>query len=805
MVESTVKSIAEPIAELMTKGVCMGENDDGLVGKPVSRPNARRLVAGRGRYSDDIQLPRMVHVVFARSPHPHARIRSIDTTAASASDGIVAVVTGAEMAGLCEPWTGGAAHIPSLRSPEQHALAVDTVRWQGEPFAAVVGTSRALAEDAADLLVVDWEPLPAVSDGRTALGVDAGTVHPGDIDNLAFEATAGADTGQDDSDTTVSASFTFGRHTGVPLETRATVADWNAGDESLTVYASHQTPWQQQDVLSRHLGIDEHKVRVICPDVGGGFGIKLHVYGDEVATAALSRLLGRPVKFVADRLESFVSDMHSRDHSVTASLSAYQGRVTGMIVDAVGGIGPYSAYKRASIGEGMMNLNLSGAPYALTSYAGRFRAAFQNRPTVAMYRAVGQPIATAVTEQLVDLAAAKQGVDPADFRRNSYISAEAFPTQTLSGVPLTPLSLTECLDKLLEMMDYAELRRHQAALRESGVWRGIGLATFVELTAVGGAYYGPAQARVSTQDGATVKLEPTGKINVITSVTDQGQGTPTGIAQIVGDRLGVGMDDIAVSFSGDTAVTPYGGGAWASRGLTIGGEAVWRAADALAESICSLAGAILQTGPETLDVGPGGIRDRETGEVRMSLAEVAEAGHFRHDLLPPGTQPELAATRHYAPQAPFCIANGIQGALVEVDLQTGFVTPLRHWVVEDCGRVINPLLVDEQIRGGVVQGIGGALFEHCIYDDEANLLNGTLADYLVPMAAGMPDIQVGHVETPAEGTQLGAKGAGEAGTVGAPAAIMCAVNDALRPHRALVTEMPITPEIVLDALNDPIL
>ena len=780
----------------------MDSKKSGLIGKRVSRPSAKRLVAGRGRYSDDIQLPRMVHAAFARSPHPHAEILSIDTGAARASDGVLCVMTGAELAKICTPWTGGAAHVPSLRAPEQYPMAVDVARWQGEPVAVVVAQSRALAEDAAEKLAIDWRPLPAVSAGEVALADGAQVVHVGDPDNLAFEARAGEGDVEAAADITVAATFRFGRHTGVPLETRAAVADWNPGDGSLTVYASHQTPWQQQDVYSRHLGIDEHKVRVICPDVGGGFGIKLHVYGDEVAVAAVSRILGRPVKFVADRLEAFVSDMHSRDHVVTASLKADRGSLTAMTVDAVGGIGPYSAYKRVSIGEGMMNLNLSGAPYALSAYSGRFRAAFQNRPTVAMYRAVGQPIATAVTEQLVDLAAVEADTDPAEFRRNNYIREDSFPTKTLTGVPLTKLSLTECLDKLLDMMRYGDLRREQAGLRAQGIWRGIGLATFVELTAVGGAYYGPAQARVSTQDGATVKLEPSGKINVITSVTDQGQGTPTGIAQIVGDRLGVGMDDIAVSFSGDTAVTPYGGGAWASRGLTIGGEAAWRAADALADSLCSLAAVILQTAPDTLEVGQGGIRDRQSGAVRMSLAEVAEAGHFRHDLLPPGTQPELAATRHYAPQAPFCIANGIQGALVDVDIATGFVTPLKHWVVEDCGRVINPLLVDEQIRGGVVQGIGGALFEHCIYDDDANLLNGTLADYMVPMAAEMPDIEVGHVETLAEGTQLGAKGAGEAGTVGAPAAILCAVNDAIRPHGGLVTDMPITPEIVLQALGN---
>lgn len=781
----------------------MTAGNNGLIGKRVSRPNAKRLVAGRGRYADDVQLPRMVHAAFARSPHPHARIRSIDKTAAQACDGVLHVLTGAEFAEICMPWSGGAAHIPSLRAPDQYPMAVDVARWQGEPVAAVVATSRALAEDAVECLEIEWEPLPAVSSGESALSDGAPEVHRDGNGNLAFEARAGDGEADADANILVSATFRFGRHTGVPLETRAAIADWNPGDESLTVYASHQTPWQQQDVYSRHLGIDEHKVRVICPDVGGGFGIKLHVYGDEVTVAALSRILGRPVKFVADRLEAFVTDMHSRDHVVRASIAATDGAVKGMEVDAIGGIGPYSAYRRVSIGEGMMNMNLSGAPYALSSYSGRYRAAFQNRPTVAMYRAVGQPIATAVTEQLVDLAAVEAGEDPAHFRRNNYISADAFPTRTLTGVPLSKLSLTECLDKLLDMMGYDDLRREQIALREQGIWRGIGLATFVELTAVGGAYYGPAQARVSTQDGATVKLEPSGKINVITSVTDQGQGTPTGIAQIVGDRLGVGMDDIAVSFSGDTAVTPYGGGAWASRGLTIGGEAAWRAADALADSLCGLAGAILQTGAETLEVGDGGVRDRQSGDVRMTLAEVAEAGHFRHDLLPPGTQPELAVTRHYAPQAPFCIANGIQGALVEVDIETGFVTPLRHWVVEDCGRVINPLLVDEQIRGGVVQGIGGALFEHCIYDDDANLLNGTLADYMVPMSSEMPDILVGHVETLAEGTALGAKGAGEAGTVGAPAAILCAVNDAIRPKGGPVTEMPITPEIVLKALSAP--
>lgn len=773
-------------------------DSDGPVGRPAWRREAQRLVAGRGRYVDDLQLPRMVHAAFLRSPHPHARICAVRTTEAAAAPGVVLVATGAELARVCAPWSGGAAHLPALRAPEQHALGVEVARWQGEPVAAVVAETRAAAEDAAELIVVDWQPLPSVSAATDALADGAPPVHEGG--NLAFEMKNGSGDVEAcfrNADAVCEATFAFGRHTGLPLETRAVVADWNSGDESLTLHVSHQTPWQQQDVHARHLGIDEHRIRVVCPDVGGGFGIKLHVYGDEVATAALSRLLGRPVKFVADRLESFQSDMHARDHTVRARLSVRNGRATAMNVDAVGGIGAYSAYRRASVGEGVMNLNLSGAPYALDAYAGRYRAAFQNRPTVAMYRAVGQPIATAVTEQLVDLAAAAAGVDPAEFRRANYIAEE--PTKTLTGLPLSRLSLRKCLERLLDMMNYDKLRAEQTRLREGGVRRGIGIATFVEMTAVGGSYYGPAGARVSTQDGATVRIEPSGRIRVATSATDQGQGTATGVAQIVAGRLGTAVEDVAVNFSGDTAAVPYGGGAWASRGLTVAGEAAWRAADALAANLCALAGAVLQAGPETLEVGGGGIRDRTSGDLRMTLAEIAEIGHFRHDLIPRGVQPELAVTRHFSPSWPFAAANGVQGALVEVDTATGFVRHLRHWVVEDCGRVVNPLLVEEQIRGGVAQGIGGALFEHCIYDQDGNLLNGTLADYLLPMADVVPDIEVGHVETPMEGTALGAKGAGEAGTVGAPAAILCAVNDALKP--VLVTEMPITPEAVLRALN----
>ena len=778
---------------------------DGLIGKSLRRPNARRLVWGRGRYTDDLQFPRMAHVAFVRSPHAHARILGIESAAAAERPGVVRIVTGGDMAEICRPWSGTAAHLPALKSPPQYPLAVDVARWQGEPVAAVVAESRAEAEDAAELVEVTWEELPAIADPEAALARDAPAIHS-DLDgNLAFQTAIEAGDAEGAfarADVVVEHDFHFDRQTGVPLEPRGIIADYDPAEGRLTVHQSHQSPFQQQDIYARQLGIPDHKVRVICPDIGGAFGIKLHAFGDELAVAAIARMLGRPVKYVADRLESFVADTHARDQRVRARMGVtHDGRITALDVDALSAIGPYSGHRRVSIGEGMMAIGLAGAPYDFADYQGRLRVAFQNKAMHGVYRAVGQPIACTLTEQLLDLAGDATGLDAVEIRRRNYLTDDQYPLTTPGNIAVERLSLQACLDRLLEMMDYDGLRAEQAALRGDGVHRGLGIATFVELTAVGAQYYGPAEARVSTQDGCTVKLEPSGRVRCLTSATEQGQGTWTGIAQIVATRLGVAMDDIEVA-PNDTGVSPYGGGAWASRGLTIAGEAAHDAAGVLRDNILALAGAILQADPGTLDISGGAVRDAGGGAVRMTLAELAEIGYFRHDTLPPGVQPELAATRHHAPKGrPYALSNGIQASWLEVDTETGFVRLLDHWVVEDCGRVVNPLLVDEQIRGGTVQGIGSALFEQCRYDANGQLLNGTLADYLVPMAGDMPEIHVGHVETPVPDTALGTKGAGEAGTVGAGAAVFVAVNDALKPFGARVRRQPITPAEVLGALR----
>ena len=777
---------------------------EGAVGRPLPRSGARRLAFGRGRYADDLRFPGLLHLAFVRSPYAHARILGIDPAPALAAVPNARVFTGAEIAEICAPWQGTMEHLPTMVSPPQHVVAVDRVVWQGEPVAAVVAASRAEAEDAAGEVLVEWEPLPAAAVRDRTLDEDAALVHPELGSNLCFSTNIG--TG--DSETALSGAahvvegrFSFSRHSGVPLEARTVVADYDPGEGTLTVHGSHQSPWHQQDTLSRHLGIPEHLVRVVAPDIGGGFGIKLHIYGDEIAVSAVSRILGRPVKYVVDRMEAFVSDVHARDQAVAARLGVDgEGRIRGLSVDALTSLGAYGSLGRPPISEGMMTIMMAAGAYANTHYDARLRVAFQNKPPSGMYRAVGQPIACAVAEQLLDWAAHAAGIDPVELRRRNYWTDDDYPLRTPGGLAIKRLSPGRCLDKLVGAMGYDALRAEQAALRKTGVHRGIGVATFLEMTSVGPAYYGPSGAHISTQDGATVRLEPSGAVRCVTSVIELGQGTHAALAQIVADRLGVAASDVGV-VGGDTSTTPYGGGAWASRGLTIGGEAVWRAADGLRANILELAGSILQADPADLDLRGGAVCDRGTGEPRISLAEIGRIGHFRHDTLPPGVQPELAVTRHYVPDAaPFALANGVQGSSLEVDVETGEIRLLDHWVVEDCGRIVNPLLVEEQIRGGVVQGIGGALFEECRYDEDGQMLNASFVDYLVPMAAGLPDIHVGHVETPIEETALGTKGAGEAGTVGAPAAIMLAVNDALRPLGAQVTSLPITPESILQAV-----
>ena len=774
------------------------------IGQSVPRANAKRLLQGRGVYTDDLRLPRLAHVVFFRSPHAHARITKLDFTRAKNMPGVIAVVDGKAVAAYCKPWVAVLGHLKGIKSAPQHPLAIDRACWQGEAVAAVVAESRAQAEDAADLIEAEWEELPVVIDMADALAGKY-VIHPDLGDNLCF--TRELDTGEVDAafataDLVVEETYEFGRHTGVTLEGRALLADYNAAENALTVYHSTQAPHMMQDIISRHLDIPEGNVRVIAKDVGGSFGIKVHVYPDEMATAALSVMLKRPVKFIADRLESFLTDIHAREHKAKLRLACTKaGDILAFDLDDLTGIGPYSVYPRTSGIEGNQVVNLTGGPYQHKQYRAKLNVVFTNKNVTCQYRAVGHPIAVSITECIVDLAAEKLGMDPAEFRRRNLIPDDAYPYTSAAGMKFEKLSHHQVLDKLLVLMDYKKLRGEQAALRKQGIYRGIGLAAMIEVTNPSPAFYGVGGARISAQDGATLRFEPTGMVTCMVSVTEQGQGTEGIFAQIAADAVGVSIDKVRV-ITGDTGATPYGGGTWASRGAGIGGEAVLQSGKVLRAHILEVAAAILQTGGEMLDVRNDHVVDVRTGEVKLPLAEVGRIAYFRPDTLPMDFQSELVVTRHYTPRGyGFAFTNGMQASLLEVDTETGFVKLLKHWCVEDCGTIINPLLVDEQIRGGIVQGIGGALFEHCIYSPEGQLLNGNMAEYLVPMAGEMPDIAIAHVVTPTKTSELGAKGAGEAGTAGAPGAVMNAINDALRPFKARVTAQPVTPERILMALG----
>ncbi len=571
------------------------DRPNSYIGRSVPRPNLARLTRGRAQFVSDMTLPRMAHVAFLRSPHAHARIAAIATAAASKAPGVVAVVTGAELAKVITPWVGVLTHLKGIKSAPQHAIAVERACWQGEAVCAVVARTRAEAEDACGLVEVSYEELPAVTDAETAL--DAGTplIHPELGDNLTFERVHVAgdpEKGFKDADAVVETTFVFGRHTGVTNEPRAILADWNSGDARLTVYHGTQAPHMMQNLFAKHLGLEEHQVRVVTKDVGGSFGIKVHTYADEMATVALSKLLKRPIKFVADRIESFVTDIHARDHRVQAKIGVKSdGTITAWEIDDLTGIGPYSVYPRTSGIEANQIVNLTGGPYVCPNYRARARVVFQNKNVMCQYRAVGHPIATAVTEGLVELAAAKIGMDPLEIRRRNLIPDDAHPSSGPSGIKFD----------------------EQKRLRAQGIHRGIGFASFIEVTNPSAAFYGVGGAKISAQDGVTMRLDAQGAIICQSGVTEQGQGAEAVLAQVAASAFGVPIERVRV-ITGDTDNTPYGGGTWASRAAGIGGEAAWQAGKALRANVLACAASILQAKPENLDIRNGAVVDRDRGD-----------------------------------------------------------------------------------------------------------------------------------------------------------------------------------------------
>src|SRR6185503_12789133 len=598
--------------------------DRGYIGQSVPRPNAQRLLQGRGVFIDDLRFPRLAHVAFFRSPYAHARIKRLDFSKALKQPGIIGAFDGRAVAEYCTPWVAVLAHLKGIKSPPQHAIAIERACSQGEACAAVVAESRSQAEDAVALIEAEWEELPVVVDMEESLQGNT-LIHQDLGDNVCFRReldTEGVAAAFERADAVVEDTFHFGRHTGVCLEGRAILADYNAGEHSLTVYHATQAPHMMQDIFSRHLNIPEANVRVITKDVGGSFGIKVHVYPDEMATAALSVMLRRPVKFVADRLESFLSDIHCREHRVKVRLACSKsGEILAFDLDDLTAIGPYSVYPRTSGIEGNQVVNLTGGPYRHREYRARMHVVFTNKNVTCQYRAVGHPIAVALTEGIVDLAAKKLGIDPADFRKINLIADDAYPYTFPSGIKFEKLSHHKALDLLLKITEYDKLRAEQSRLRKQKIYRGIGLAAMIEVTNPSPAFYGVGGARISAQDGATLRLEPTGMVTVMCSVTEQGQGTEGIFAQIAASAVGVSLEKIKV-ITGDTGVTPYGGGTWASRGAGIGGEAVLLAGRALLSNILEVASRILNLEKGSLEIKDNAIVNKLTQERKMPLEEL---------------------------------------------------------------------------------------------------------------------------------------------------------------------------------------
>src|SRR5689334_19424073 len=603
------------------------------VGAPLKRLDDPRLLTGRGRYVDDITLPRMVHAAFVRSPHAHAAIARLDIDAAAESAGVVGVLTGADTARLCTPYRGVLHHYRGMKTATMLPLAVERVRCVGEPVVALAAQTAPAAHDAAALVRVSYEPLPAA---LTPEHARAPLIHPELGDNVMYETRL---RGGDPDAAFASAPrvwrrrFATGRHTGVPIEPRALVADFEPATRALTVWVSTQVPHMMQAVLAELFALPEHRVRVIAPDVGGSFGIKIHVYQDDLAAVALAIALGRPVKFVATRSESFVSDIHAREQTIDVEVAAGDDGVIGAMRARIGAaVGPYSAFPRSSVVEGGQVLRLLPGPYRVRHYDGTLRVVAQNKVITSQYRAVGHPIAAAVTESMLDLIARDLGVNPAEIRRRNLVRPDDLPYTSATGNVYDSGSYHAALARLLDGAKYDDLRREQQAARAQGRHMGIGLSCFIELTGPGAQFYGIGGAPISGQDAATVRLEPSGAVTVLVGVTDQGQGTTTAFAQIVADELGIAPCDVAVR-SGDTALMPYGGGTWGSRGTPIGGSAALLASRALAEKVRRVAATLLEASPDDILLAEGRVRVRGAPAHGLTLAELARTVHFRSNEL----------------------------------------------------------------------------------------------------------------------------------------------------------------------------
>src|SRR5438876_6514380 len=755
-----------------------------LTGQRLRRKEDPRLITGTATYVDDIKMPGMHHACVLRSPHGAAKIRSINTRPALDHPGVVAVFTGADVAAVGPVPCGSS--LPGLRVPHHAILAKDRVYFVGHPVAVVVATDRYIAADAVDLIEVDYEPTQAVSDPEKAIAPGAPAIHPEWPDNVAF--TYHQEGGEPEkafaeAEVVVKQRTTSQRLIPTAMETRGVVADYRAAEKNLTLWSSTQIPHLLRTLVAQMLGITENRCRVITPEVGSGFGSKLNVYAEEALMGFVSMKIGKPVKWIESRRENFLCTIHGRGHVDYYEIAAKKdGTVLGLKLKLIQDLGAHHQLLPPAIPT--LSVLMMPGLYKFRNVSADIIGAFTNAVPTDAYRGAGRPEATHGIERMMDLLAAEIGMDPAEIRLKNFIGADEFPYATATGLSYDSGDYAKPLKKALDEVDYFKLRQQQQSARAEGRLLGIGMSTYGEICAFGPSPATPAGG----WESATVKIEPSGTVTVMTGTSPHGQGEETTFAQIAADELGVSMDDVIV-LHGDTSIVQYGIGTFGSRSTAVGGAALYYALQDLKAKIKKFGEMLLESDDVTCSGGQ--CICNKTGKT-IEFAQIAAAS-YRAMKLPPNTEPGLMATHFWEPPN-FAFPFGAHIVVTEVDRDTGQVEIKRYVAVDDCGVIINPLLVDGQVHGGVVQGIGQALYEQVVYDDNGQLITGELMDYAIPKATMMPWIESSHTTTPSPVNPLGVKGVGEAGTIGCSPAVVNSVVDALSPLGVRHLDMPLTPE-----------
>ncbi len=760
-------------------------------GARVRRREDPRLVTGAGTYVDDIREVDALALRFARSTQGHARITSIRCDAARSAPGVVAVLTAQDLADLSPLPISGP---PGTRVPRRFPLTGDRVRYFGDPFAAVVAETPAQAEDAAGLVEVDYEPQAVVVDPVAAAQAGAPVLHEEMGDNIALRRTLGGgdvEAAFAAADVIIRQRFVNQRLAAVTLEPRAVLARWLPWEGELTVWSSTQVPHRVRTSLALILQLPESQVRVIAPEVGGGFGMKGSLISvEEVMVAVAARRLERPVRWVEERSEQFAAAPHGRGHVHDAELAATrEGKILAVRTTQYNDLGAYSAHAGLS---GFTAQLLPGC-YQIPAATSELIAVYTNKAPLSIYRGAGRPEAIYTIERLVDLLAAELKMDPVEIRRRNLIPADRFPYANPVGLRYDSGNYQQALERALELAGYPALRQQQATARERGRYLGIGVASYIEIAGVGPS---KIQGTASWESGS-VRVLPTGRVIGITGTAPQGQGHETAWAQILADELGIPSDDISIRH-GDTGLSPMGVGTFGSRSAALGGSALALSARRVKEKAVRVAAALLEAAEADVAYDGGGAHVRGVPSRRVTLAEIARAAHAA-TRLPEGMEPGLEATTFFDPPN-FVFPFGAQVAVVEVDAETGFVRLLRFISVDDCGNVINPMLVDGQVHGGITQGVAQALWEEVVYDDAGQLLTGNLTTYEAPTALELPMFETDRTVTPTPVNPLGVKGVGELATVGAGATIANAVMDALAPFGIRHLDMPLTPAKIWEAI-----